>query len=112
MRTYAELFNECLQQFIDENESIYRKICDEAFMHSSNTGTPQEHVIDGKIKKAFIAHLHTRYGNNINIFTTVITLLAHDESERTQILTDHYTKIAESIGSPLDDFLKQNNITI
>lgn len=38
--------------------------------------------------------------------------MAHDESERTQILTDHYTKIAESIGATLDDFLKQNNITI
>lgn len=112
MRTYVELFNEGLQQFIDENENLYRKICDDASIHSSIIGTSQEQLIDDQIKKAFIDHLHTRYGSNIDIFTTVVTLMASDEFEKAQVLTDHYTKIAESIGTTLDDFLKQNNITI
>ncbi len=112
MRTYAELFDEGLQQFIDENKSLYRKICDEASIHSSIIGTSQEQLIDDKIKKSFIEHLHTRYGNNIDIFTTVVTLMASDEFEKAQVLTERYTKIAENIGISLDEFLKQNNITI
>lgn len=112
MRTYTELFNDGLQQFIDENQSLYRKICHEASIHSSNIGTSQEQLVDDKIKKAFIAHLHTKYGSNIDIFTTIVTLMASDEFEKAQVLTDHYTKIAENIGTTLDDFLRQNNITI
>ncbi|AWF40365.1 hypothetical protein CSC16_3515 [Proteus mirabilis] len=38
--------------------------------------------------------------------------MASDEFEKTQVLTEHYTKIAESIGISLNDFLRQNNITI
>ncbi len=112
MRTYEELFNKGLQQFIDENEGIYRKICKEASIHSSIIGTSQEILIDDQIKKAFINHLHTRYGNNTDIFTTVVMLMASDELERVKILTEHYTEIADTLGISLNDFLVLNNISI
>lgn len=108
MKTYEELFNAALHNFIQDNGQIYTQIQRDAETYAASIGVLPELYIDQKIKEAFIAHIKTNFGNNVPV--EIITMMANSELEKEQLLMDFHIKIASSIGVSIDEYLRINKI--
>lgn len=109
MKTRNDCFAELRKLFVDANPAQISQIEREADHEAVALGMERNQFISEQINLAYGRYLNTLPGDTT---VSVIEMMAPDEHTKKALLTEYYQEVAESLGLSVEDFLRENRITL
>lgn len=109
MLTIEECFDKARRTFISDHQDLVSLVKREASTTAHSIGVSEDEYVDVEISKHFGKYLR-QYGEDTVV--TVLNMVVADSYSRNQLLTQHYTRIADALGMTLEEYVTLNCIKL
>ncbi|MEQ6968328.1 DUF6388 family protein [Pectobacterium polaris] len=106
-----DCFDAARAQFIQENQALILDIERESSLHAKNLGLSENEFLDSELCRHFVSYLQ-QFGVDKDAAVTVIKMYAPNETVKKDLLIEHLSKVASSIGLSLEEYLDLNRMDI
>ena len=111
LMTIQDCFDAARTQFILENQALILEIEHEAALHAKNLGLTESEFMESELSRNFASSL-ARFSKGQDTAVTVIKMFAPNETIRKELLIEHLSKVASSIGISLEEYLNLNRMDV